>query len=57
MTTKITTKGCTGILITRKCIGAPLGRSYSTHSGNLKEIYFLEEGIDGRIILKWVLKK
>jgi len=56
MTTKITKKGCTGILITGKCIGAPLSRSYSTHSGNLKEIYFLEEDINGRIILKWILK-
>jgi hypothetical protein len=57
MTTKFTKKGFTGILITRRYIGAPLGRSYSTHYGNLKEIYFLEEGVDGRMILKWILKK
>jgi hypothetical protein len=57
MTTEFSEKGCTGILITRRCIGALLGRSYGTYSENLKEIYFLEEGIDGRMILKWILKK
>jgi hypothetical protein len=57
MRTKFTKKGCTGLLITARCIGAPLGRSYGTHSGNLNEIYFLVEGIDGRMILKWFLKK
>jgi hypothetical protein len=57
MTTDFTKKGCTDILKRRRYIGAPLGRSYGTHSGNLKEISFLEEGIDGRMILKWILKK
>jgi hypothetical protein len=57
MTKKFTKKGCTGILIRKRCIGAPHGRKYGTHSGNMKEIYFLEEGIDGRMILKWILNR